>query len=284
MRSTLILAALLALTPPPAGRADDERAYVAGGTFLMGTSAHEVARLRSRYQVDFPSVFENEVPAHPVTVSAFRLDRHEVTNERFAEFLAANPKWRREALAAERHNGDYLADWEGDRMPAGKARHPVVFVTWHAAQAFCRWAGGRLPTEAEWEFAARAGGDREFPWGDAPPSPERANYHATAVGGTTPVGSFPANELGLNDLAGNVWEFLLDVWRDSYAPEAQIDPIAGGPVADEGLLDVAGRRAVRGASHGGSVVNLRTRWRDSHVVTNAVAFVGFRCAYPAGHR
>ncbi len=284
MRSTLILAALLALAPPPASRADDGRAYVAGGTFLMGTSADEVGRLRSRYQVDFPGVFENEVPAHPVTVSAFLLDRHEVTNERFAEFLAANLEWRREALAAELHNGDYLADWEGERTPAGKARHPVVFVTWHAAQAFCRWSGGRLPTEAEWEFAARAGGDREFPWGDAPPSPERANYHATAVGGTTPVGSFPANELGLHDLGGNVWEFLLDVWRDSYAPEAQIDPLAGGPVDDEGLLDVAGRRAVRGASHGGSVVNLRTRWRDSHVVTNAVAFVGFRCAYPAGHR
>ena len=73
---------------------------------------------------------------------------------------------------------------------------------------------------------------------------------------------------------------MLDEWIDHYPAEVQVDPIAGGPVADEEIRQVEGRRAVRGASYGGSVVNLRTRWRDSHVVTNAVEFVGFRCAYP----
>lgn len=75
-------------------------------------------------------------------------------------------------------------------------------------------------------------------------------------------------------MAGNVWELLLDPWSDTH------DPSLESRVDDQDLLDVTGRRAVRGASYGGAVVNLRTRWRDSHVVTNAIDFVGFRCAYP----
>ncbi len=280
---TLVLtlaASLVSSTPAAPGRPAESAVFVAGGSFEMGTDPADVPELKARYQIDFPGVFENEAPAHQVTVSDFRLDRHEVSYERFAEFLAAHPEWRRDHIAPELHNGDYLGDWTDGRPPAGKSDHPIVFITWHSAQAFCRWAGGRLPTEAEWEFAARAGDDREFPWGDEPPSPERANYYRNGLQATTPVGSFPANELGLHDLAGNVWEFLLDAWVESYPDGPRTDPVAGGPVADDPILEVEGRRAVRGASYGGSVVNLRTRWRDSHVVTNAVAFVGFRCAYP----
>jgi formylglycine-generating enzyme required for sulfatase activity len=98
------------------------------------------------------------------------------------------------------------------------------------------------------------------------------------------VGRYPPNALGLHDLAGNVWELLLDEWQEAY-PEGPVrDPIAGGPVADERILAVTGRRALRGGSFDGGPVNLRTRWRDSHPVTNAVAFVGFRCVYPAPGR
>ena len=247
----------------------------------MGTAPEDVAELKRRYDVGWPGAFANETPAHRVTVSAFRMDRHEVTYGRFAAFLRENPDWRRSALDPALHNGDYLVDWVGDEPPAGRENHPIGFVTWHVAQSFCRWAGGRLPTEAEWEYAARAGGSREFPWGDEPPSAERANYHGRGLGATTEVGSFPANDFGLYDLAGNVWEFLLDEWADTYPAGARVDPVGGGPVPDSEILAVTGRRSVRGASYGGSVVNLRTRWRDSHVVTNAVEFVGFRCAYPA---
>jgi iron(II)-dependent oxidoreductase len=247
----------------------------------MGTDARAVPELRSRYGVSFPGSFENETPAHVVEVSAFRIDRDEVTNARFAAFLEARPEWRRENVPADRQNGHYLELWTDGHVPSSRADHPVAFVTWHAAQAFCRWAGGRLPTEAEWELAARAGTDAEFPWGDGPPTAELANYAASGNKDTVPVGRYPPNPLGLHDLAGNVWELVLDEWQDHYPEGRQHDPIVGGPVSDDSLLAVTGRRVLRGGSFGGSPVNLRTRWRDSHPVTNAVAFVGFRCAYPS---
>src|SRR5262249_7554692 len=165
----------------------------------------------------------------------------------------------------------------------GRENHPVRYVTWHAAQAFCTWSGGRLPTEAEWEYAARGVRDREFPWGDEPPSAHHANYSASRIGDTQPVGAYPPNPFGLYDLAGNVWEFTLDAWRPGYPSEGQVDPVVGGAIAGD-LRSVQGRRVIRGGSFGAAPVNLRTRWRDSHEVSNAVAFVGFRCAYSAQPR
>lgn len=259
---------------------DEHAVSIPGGTFQMGTDAADIPALKSHYRLGWSGIFENETPSRDVTVSAFRLDKYEVTNARFAEFLDAVPGWGQSQLPTTSHNGSYLADWIDDRYPDGRADHPVVYVTWAAAQSFCRWAGGRLPTEAEWEYVARSGGDAEFPWGDDPPSIEDANYSAGEIGESTPVGSYPPNELGVHDLAGNVWEFLLDEWHDNLSPVGAEDPVAGGPVADSDISSIEGRRSVRGASFGGSVVNLRTRWRDSHVVTNAVEFVGFRCAYP----
>jgi formylglycine-generating enzyme required for sulfatase activity len=248
----------------------------------MGTASSAVPELKRKYNLNFPGVFEEEVPDHAVTVSDFRMDRYEVTNARFAEFVAGHPEWSRAKIPARLHNGHYLEFWKDGKFPPAKADHPVVFVTWHAAQSFCQWAGGRLPTEAEWEYAARSGGDREFSWGDEPPSKERANYEASGIDDTRPVGSYPPNPLGLYDLAGNVWEFALDAWKAGYPAEPQTDPWIGGALPKD-LLTVEGRRVLRGASFGGGAANLRTRWRDSHEVTNAVGFVGFRCVVPVRH-
>jgi len=259
----------------------DDTALVAGGSFRMGTPATAIAELRSRYGVDFPGAFDSEVPAHLVTLSAFRIDRHEVTNARFAEFTARHPEWSKPRLSKQMHNGHYLEHWTDGQPPPAQLDHPVVYVTWHAAQAFCRAAGGRLPTEAEWEYAARSRSDDEFPWGSVLPDAKKANYGESSRGGTAPVGSYAPNRLGLYDVAGNVWEFVLDEWQPAYADRAQTNPMAGGVVADDKLRSVTGRRVLRGGSYDGGVVNLRTRWRDSHEVTNAKPFVGFRCAYSA---
>lgn len=246
----------------------------------MGTLGSRIAGLRTRYGVNFPGSFENEAPEHTVSIGSFRMGRYEVTNERFAEFVAAHSEWHPSQLPPAMHNGRYLEHWINGTYAEGQGDHPVVFVTWHAAQCFCRWAGGRLPTEAEWEYAARAGGDSEFPWGEALPSPERVNYGASGLGKTTPVGAYLPNPLGLYDMAGNVWEWLLDEWESTYPGGPLVNPITGGDVADAAVRAVQGRRAIRGGSFAGGIINLRTRWRDSHIVSNAVEFVGFRCIYP----
>lgn len=267
-----------------AGEAQERGVLVNGGSFLMGTPESGIGDLRARYDVSFRGSFENESHAHDVTLSSFRIDRHEVTNARFAAFVTVRPEWGPGRIAADLHNGKYLEHWASGSYPEGKGEHPVAFVTWHAAQAFCRWDGGRLPTEAEWEFAARGGDEREFPWGNELPSPDRANYGASGLRATTPVGSYAATAAGLHDMAGNVWEWVLDAWEPAYAPASRTDPIAGGPVRDDAIREVGGRRVIRGGSYGGAVVNLRTRWRDSHEVTNATDFVGFRCARPVDAR
>lgn len=246
----------------------------------MGIPETRIAELRARYGVSFPGSFENEIGEHDLTVTSFLMDRFEVTNERFFDFVAANPEWGPGRLPAEMHNGRYLEHWTADSYPEGAGDHPVVFVTWHAAQRFCEWVGGRLPSEAEWEYAARAGGESEFAWGDELPSPERANYGASALRRTMPVGSYPPNPLGLYDMAGNVWEWMFDEWEPTYVSEQRADPITGGvPVG--AIESVRGRRSIRGGSFGGAVVNLRTQWRDSHDVLNAMDSLGFRCVYPA---
>jgi formylglycine-generating enzyme required for sulfatase activity len=158
------------------------RALIPGGTFIMGTPANAISELKARYSAEFPEAFENELPAHRVSLSDFRLDRHEVTKAQFATFIAARPEWRKQNLSTARHNGYYLEDWLSGQYPKGQDAYPVVFVTWHAAQAYCRWTGGRLPTESEWEYAARGGGNAEFPWGDSLPTPKIANYSGSGLG------------------------------------------------------------------------------------------------------
>jgi sulfatase modifying factor 1 len=254
-------------------------ALVPGATFEMGTDPSELARLMQVFGVKRAELFSGESPRHRVTVGPFRLDAHEVTNAQFKSFLGANPQWLRARAPASSHNGNYLKDWRGGEYPEGKGDHPVVNVSWYAAASFCRWAGKRLPTEAEWEWAARGGLEGgAFPWGDEPAHPSRANYHESGLGTTTPVARYPANGYGLFDMAGNVWEYLADEWGP-YPSTPQVNPVAGGMHAGgDALLAVKSRRVIRGGSWGGAPVNLRVAYRDSHPPENARDFVGFRCA------
>ena len=188
---------------------------IPAGSFEMG-NADEAA-------------YAAERPVHTVYLDAFYMDAYEVTNAQFKAFVDANPQWQKDNIADKFHDGRYLDSWSGTDYPAGKADHPVVDVSWYAAMAYAECAGKRLPTEAEWEYAARGGlAGKKYPWGDTI-TPADANY-SNNVGGTTPVGQYAANGYGLYDMVGNVWEWCLDKFDfDFYAAsENSRNPIAGG--------------------------------------------------------
>jgi formylglycine-generating enzyme required for sulfatase activity len=239
-----------------------EMARVAGGTFVMGTDPAAVDALMARFGVRRREIFTAELPAHQVTVAPFYLDRTEVTNAAFKRFLDGHGEWTRERLPADRHNGDYLKTWTSGLYPQGEAELPVTFVTWQSAVAYCESVGKRLPTEAEWESAAGGESRSEFPWGNDLPDKSRANWSATGLGKPAAVGSFPMSAGGLYDMAGNVWEFMQDRWRDNYASASESPE----------------RRVIRGGSFDAAIVNLRVRYRDSHPELGAGPHVGLRCA------
>lgn len=183
-----------------------QMALIPAGEFTMGNDG--------RTTVDGPGN-PDETPRHKVFVEAFYMDLYETTNAMYREFIQATDH------PAPLH-------WENGRYPGGKDNHPVVYVNWHDADAFCRWAGKRLPTEAEWEKAARGTDGRIFPWGNTFSS-TRANspqyWLAQGISGddlgfkgsTLPVGSFEEGKspYGLYDMAGNVYEWVQD-WYMPY--------------------------------------------------------------------
>jgi formylglycine-generating enzyme required for sulfatase activity len=246
-------------------------APIPGATYEMGTDPADVPILMEKFGVKRAELFAEESPKHRVTIGSFYLDRTEVTNAEFQRFVAQHPEWQKDKIAAEFQNGKYLQDWSGTNFPSGKEKYPVVFVSWYAANAYCQAQEKRLPTEAEWEYAARGGlKGKAFPWGDEMPDKTRANFSASGLKAPAAVASYPANGYGVFDMAGNVWEFLADEWQ-KYPAKAK-----GDAVSD--YLQVKTRRALRGGSFGGSPVNLRVTYRDSHAPENAVEHVGFRCA------
>jgi formylglycine-generating enzyme required for sulfatase activity len=244
-------------------------AAIPAGTFVAGTDSAELPALLERYNTRHADLFVGEIPKHSVRVAAFAIDRTEVTKAQFRDFLLAVPAWRKDAQPEGSSNGHYLEDWTGTDFAAGEGARPVVFVTWPAARAFCAWEHKRLPTEAEWEFAARGGRpDPEFPWGSEPPDATRANWSGAGLGRTSDVGRYPANGYGLFDMAGNVWEYVADPW-----------PVDTTRLSTAARAEGSGMRyVIRGGSFEGAAVNLRVRYRDSHPAGGAGPHVGFRCA------
>jgi formylglycine-generating enzyme required for sulfatase activity len=162
---------------------------IPAGTFLMGSSMRQD-----------PQAAPDEAPQHRMTLLRFCISRVPVTNGQYSQFV----------LTA---NHPRPAHWNSDRAPDGREQHPVVNVSWYDAQAFCRWADVQLPTEAQWEKAARGVDGRFFPWGDHPPDPSRCNYDRV-VDDTTPVGTYRGSDspYGIADLAGNVLEWTQSLW------------------------------------------------------------------------
>lgn len=247
---------------------------VSGARYRMGTDPDELDRIRLATGLRSNEPLLAEVPSHFVDVGDFLIDTLDVTNQQFAEFVEASPAWSVGQIAASLHNGRYLEHWNGGQPPEDLLDHPVTFVTWQSAVAFCKWRDKRLPSEAEFEWAAQNGRTRdEYPWGNAPPSDDIVSWGGNGIDSTVPVGSYPPNERGLYDMSGNIWHFTSDPWIGSHAETmaetADIRTAAEGPRA---------RRVVKGGSWGANAANLRVRYRDSHRPFDAREMVGFRCA------
>ena len=202
----------------------------------------------------------DEAPANRVACAAFRIGRAPVTNREYAVFVEAA------GHAAPSH-------WPRGAIAAGREQHPVTYVSWDDAVAFCEWAGGFLPTEAQWERAARGDDERVWPWGDEPPSAE----HATFEGGdTAPVGSSPrgAGPFGAQDQAGNVWEWTTSALR-AYPYDA-LDGREDGSPWDP--------RVVRGGAFIHGRGQIRCSYRYGMLPGTVDHYVGFRLAALPGAR
>jgi formylglycine-generating enzyme required for sulfatase activity len=253
-------------------------AFVGGGSFQVGIDLEEIPRFQKIFDISTPQLFQDEVPKHWVTLDDFYMDENLVTNAQFRVFVEANPEWQPGRLDSKLDNGNYLKQWKTPDQPLARPDHPVVNVNWYAAVAYCNWAGKRLPSEAEWEYAARGGRNGLFSWGSEPADKTRANFSDSEIKTTTPVGSYPANGYGVYDMGGNVWQFLLDEWKP-YSSLSQKNPVAGGGFLDAAsFLHVKTRRVIRGGSFDGAPVNLWVEYRDSHPPDGSRDFVGFRCA------
>jgi len=237
-------------TPPVDGR---EMIFVGGGTVTLGSPANESDRR--------PEETQNQT----TVANGFWLDTTEVTKAAFQKFIMATPRWQKRNIDKPSHDGNYLKDWNGTQFPAGEGNRPVVYVSWPAARAYALWAGKRLPTEAEWELAARAGTRSAYWWGD------RFDRNRANNGGSVlPAGGADTrrNPWGFYDMLGNVAEWTSTVYRPyPYS-------------ADDGRerADDTGARVVRGGAWGQDNGSLRAARRASVPTTVATDTIGFRCA------
>lgn len=227
---------------------------------------------------------DDEKPVHTVYLNAFHIDVYPVTNANYKEFIDANPQWRKANIEKKYHDGNYLAHWNDDDYPREKADHPVTYVSWYAAMAYAKWAGKRLPTEAEWEKAARGGlVDQRFPWGNLEDTEKAGTQLWEQPGRTTPVGKYPSNGYGIYDVSGNVWEWCLDAYQaDYYAASAEQNPIAGAKNSQaviKDFLKVETPRVLRGGAWEGDPRMVRVAVRDKANPTHTLNLAGFRCVH-----
>lgn len=278
----------------------DKMVQIAGDEFLMGTTQDE----------GFPS--DGEGPIHKVIVSSFLIDKYCVTNEEFWTFIEETGY----VTDAEKFGWSYVfyqflsplllqqmpkvphtpwwygvkgAYWKEPEGPGSsindRMNHPVVHISWNDANAFCNWAGKRLPTEAEWEYAARGGLERKkYPWGnELTPNGEhycniwqgifpRLNTEDDGYLGTAPSQSFPPNGYGLYNVSGNVWEWCSD-WFTSTLSER------GGQLNPKGPKD-GETKVMKGGSylcHESYCNRYRVAARTSNTPDSSSGHLGFRC-------
>lgn len=259
----------------------DEMVYVPEGEFQMGCDPDHNGILYDEVKLEYyPTPCDSEeqpqyeLPLHTVYLDAYYIDKYEVTNTQYARCVAdgtcAEPASLSSSLRPDYYNNpDY-------------ANYPVIYMTWEDADTYCRWAGKRLPTEAEWEKAARGSEPRAYPWGDDNPTCDLANSNdmddkVWCVGDTNAVGSYPqgASPYGALDMAGNVWEWVNDWFSETYYAES---PYLNPTGPDDGTY-----KLVRGGQWYNCWFALRTSFR--HYFGNELQppeeKTGFRCAKSA---
>jgi sulfatase modifying factor 1 len=296
-------AAVRSDTAEPGAKVRSRMIALPGGSFLMGTNNPD----------GFPQ--DGEGPVRAVTLDAFSIDIYPVTNDLFGEFIAATsykteaeqfgwsfvfwahiPEARFDELAEDTVAGAPWwckvrgAKWDRPEGPGSdisrRGNYPVVHVSWNDAEAFCRWSGQRLPTEAEWEYAAR--GDLEqkmYPWGDKlrPGGEHRCNIwqgefpkHDTGddgYAGTCPVDAFPANGFGIYSVTGNAWEWCADWFSTDFHRTADPHNPKGSPEGHG--------RVMKGGSflcHKSYCNRYRVAARSSNTPDSSTSNIGFRCA------
>ncbi len=234
--------------------ATPEMVVIPAGSFIMGCVSGNWLGQGNRDKVEGGG-FAAEKPAHQVTVARFAMGKYLVT---FAQF-------------------DAFCEATGFKKPAdagwGRGDRPVINVSWHDAQTYIKWLcevtgkAFRLPSEAEWEYAARGGDDQHaYPWGQTADA-SRANF-GSSVGKTTPVGQYPANGFGLHDMHGNVWEWCQDTWHDNYQGAPTTGAVwAGGDTS---------RRVLRGGTWFLDPLGLRSAYRYSDAPDFRFFNIGFR--------
>ncbi len=244
-----------------------EMMLIPAGSFEMGDSKNEPENWMKRSR-----------PVHRVELNAFYMDVREVTVGQFREFVNQSGykysgNWAKFREFVNQSGYKYGGNWNDVAKYSTGDEYPMVLVNWNDATAYAEWAGKRLPTEAEWEYAARGGlVGKRYPWGDEI-THDDANYAGT--GGKdkwsqcSPVGSFEANSYGLYDVAGNVWEWCADWYGfDYYSKSPAKNP--PGP-------DIGSSRVLRGGSWSNYTYYLRVAYRGYYFPHNRIDGLGFRC-------
>jgi formylglycine-generating enzyme required for sulfatase activity len=257
------------------------------GPFTMGTREEEIPALMERFGGE-RKYYEREIPQHTVDLPTYYIAHYPVTQIQYAAFVQDTGHNVPSSLFG--WEPDRPFEWRDGSYPPGRANQPVVLVSWHDALAYCEWLTERLrawdetpeplatllreegwritlPSEAEWEKAARGADGRIFPWGDEA-DPERANYSDTGIGTTSAVGCFPggASPYEVEDLSGNVWEWCRTKWEENYRDYQGDDDLEG----DE-------RRVLRGGAFFNDESSVRCAFRDDWYFPNLRSWnFGFR--------
>ena len=265
----------LAALPPVIVNENDggEMVLIPAGAYLMGSTSEQTAALVAKDARLSPDFFHAESPQHSVQLPDFYIDRYPVTNAQYAAFMAAT------GHPAPKYWTDAPQMGAVEPFPIGSRHgsHPVVGISYADALAYCKWAGKRLPTEAEWEKAARGGlVNQQYPWGN-----ELSRNYANTGGvwgkdrwfWTAAVGSFLPNAYGLSDMAGNVFEWCADWYAADYYPQS--------PSRNPQGPETGQTRVLRGGSWSNNILGIyqmRCAYRFHARPDTRNLIIGFRCA------